>query len=77
MQFSVFAGDSMFNCICRNITDMYIKVINNCDVFEHVVKKKKKEKWSKCNWFFFLNWNKNDDDVCTHIHISIHVMWNI
>lgn len=54
MQFSVFDGDSMFICICRNKTDMYIKVINNCDVFEDVVKKE--EKWSKCIWvFFFFN----------------------
>lgn len=54
MQFSVFAGDSMFNCICRNITDMYIKVINNCDVFEHVVKKKRKKKMVKMQLVFFL-----------------------
>lgn len=53
MQFSVFAGDSMFNCICRNITDMYIKVINNCDVFEHVVKNKKR-KMVKMQLVFFL-----------------------
>lgn len=54
MQFSVFAGDSMFNCICRNITDMYIKVINNCDVFEHVVKKKGKKNGQNATGFFFL-----------------------
>lgn len=76
MQFSVFAGDSMFNSICRNITDMYIKVINNCDVFEHVVKKRRKKNGQNA-YGFFLNWNTNNDDVCTHIHISIHVMWNI
>lgn len=52
MQFSVFDGDSMFICICRNKTDMYIKVINNCDVFEDVVKKE--EKWSKCICVFFF-----------------------
>lgn len=54
MQFSVFAGDSMFNCICRNITDMYIKVINNCDVFEHVVKKRRKKNGQNA-YGFFLN----------------------
>lgn len=52
MQFSVFAGDSMFNCICRNKTDMYIKVINNCDVFEHVVKKRKKNGQNATSFFF-------------------------
>lgn len=52
MQFSVFAGDSMFNCICRNKTDMYIKVINNCDVFEHVVKKRKKNGQNATSCFF-------------------------
>lgn len=53
MQFSVFAGDSMFNCICKNITDMYIKVINNCDVFEHVVKKRRKKNGQNAYGFFF------------------------
>lgn len=53
MQFSIFAGDSMFNCICRNKTDMYIKVINiNCDVFEHVVKKRKKNGQNATSFFF-------------------------
>lgn len=54
MQFSVFAGDSMFNCICRNITDMYIKVINNCDVFEHVVKRRRKKNGQNAYGFFLI-----------------------
>lgn len=39
--FFLLVGDCMY-CIFRNKTDMYIKDINNCDVFEHFVKEERK-----------------------------------
>lgn len=51
--FFLLVGDCMY-CIFRNKTDMYIKDINNCDVFEHFVKEERKMAKMQLV-FFFLN----------------------